>query len=96
MKSIEDKRHLHFVGVFFNGVIIMKEKYLVIELDELGDVPRVFYKGEEITMKEFINFQWQTRTDEIGSTDVIIDYYVKPKKKDVVVHEKSIREGVRS
>ncbi|MBD8005832.1 hypothetical protein [Bacillus norwichensis] len=73
-----------------------RDKYLVITLDELGGVPRVFYKGEEITMKEFINFQWTTRTDVYGSTDIIIDYYDKPTKEKVVAVKKSIREGVVS
>lgn len=73
-----------------------KDKYLVIELDELGDVPRVFYKGKEINMKEFINFQWQTRTDSYGYTDIIVDYYEKPTKESVLAEKKSIREGVSS
>lgn len=73
-----------------------KEKHLVIELDELGDVPRVLYKGEEITMKEFINFQWQTRTEVVGHTDVIIDYLMKPTNGKSLIEKKSIREGVES
>lgn len=69
-------------------------KYLVIELDELGDVPRVFYKGKEITMKEFINFQWTTRSEVPGNTDIIVDY-VKKSDNGLPI-SKSIREGVRS
>lgn len=70
-----------------------RDNYLVITLDELGSVPRVFYKGEEITKKEFVNFQWTTRTDVYGSTDVIIDYYEESKNEQSLIEKKSIREG---
>lgn len=68
-----------------------KDKYLVIELGELGDVPKVFYKGEEVTKKEFINFQWMTKTDKPGRTDIIVDYL----ETDEVGYpvSKSIRES---
>src|SRR5690625_3940331 len=69
-----------------------KSKYLVIELDELSDVPRVFYKGEEVTKKEFVNFQWTTKTDVPGDTDVIVDYFDTSNG----IKSKSIREGVSS
>lgn len=43
---------------------VTKEKenkpLLQIELDEYGSVPRVFYKGEEITGKVSIDFNWVT------------------------------------
>ena len=67
-----------------------KEKYLVIELDELGDVPRVVHQGKEITMKEFINFQWTTKSNVPGNTDIIVDYFEQDGKK------KSVREGISS
>lgn len=70
-----------------------KGKYLVIELDKLGDVPKVIHEGKEITLKEFINFQWNTRTDKPGNTDVIVDYF---DKNNGLIERKSIREGVSS
>ena len=38
---------------------------------------KFFYKGEEITLKEFINFQWETKAFKPGNTDIIVDYYEK-------------------
>lgn len=71
-----------------------KDKYLVIELDELGDVPKVFYKGVEVHHKEFINFQWATKTGTPGHTDIIVDYF---EENDMgYPEEKSIRKGVSS
>ncbi|RDW17623.1 hypothetical protein CWR48_13995 [Oceanobacillus arenosus] len=70
-----------------------KEKYLVIELDELGDVPKVLYKGKEINKKEFVNFQWTTKSDVPGNTDIIIDYYGD---NNWLLERKSIREGISS
>lgn len=68
-----------------------KSKYLVIELDELGNVPKILYKGEEVTKKEFIDFQWKTKTEAPGSTDIIVDYF---ELVDGKLIKKSIREGV--
>jgi hypothetical protein len=36
-------------------------KFLVIELDSIDKVPRVFYKGKEITGKLRVYFDWETR-----------------------------------
>ncbi|MCM3792494.1 hypothetical protein M3690_04205 [Priestia megaterium] len=38
-------------------------KLLTIELDNLDSVPKVFYKGEEITDKARIDFSWKTQGD---------------------------------
>ena len=71
-----------------------EDKYLVIELDKLGDVPKVIHEGKEITLKEFINFQWITKTNIPGRTDIIVDYY---EEEDVgFPKSKSIRESVSS
>lgn len=70
-----------------------KDKYLVIEVDELGNVPKVVYKGKEINFKEFVNFQWTTKSEVPGNTDVIVDYF---EKDDWQVKSKSIREGISS
>src|SRR5690625_5134030 len=54
-----------------------KNKHLVIEVDKLGDVPRVYYKGEEVTQKEKIKFEWDTANDKylVSRTKIGIDYY---------------------
>lgn len=40
---------------------------LVIELEKENSVPKVFYKGKEILMKQNILFDWETRTEVEGS-----------------------------
>jgi hypothetical protein len=37
---------------------------LTIELQSYGDVPKVFYKGEEIKNKVYVGFEWETNTDD--------------------------------
>jgi hypothetical protein len=39
-------------------------KLLVIELENEDAVPKVFYKGEEITDKVHVGFDWSTQTDK--------------------------------
>jgi len=53
----------------------MKDKLLVIELDEYGSVPRVFYKGEEINKKVEVTFDWKTRDDKnLNLPNITIKY----------------------
>jgi hypothetical protein len=53
----------------------MKDKLLVIELDEYGSVPRVFYKGEEIKGKVRVLFDWHTKDDKhFGLPHIEIEY----------------------
>ncbi|RDE19275.1 hypothetical protein [Parageobacillus thermoglucosidasius] len=53
----------------------MKDKLLVIELDEYGSVPRVFYKGEEITKKVRVSFDWRTKDGKhLGLPNIEIEY----------------------
>jgi hypothetical protein len=63
---------------------------LVIELNELNGVPKVFYKGEEITKKLHVGFDWHTRTDRIkyGSPFIDIEYFAD---NEVGPHTRSIR-----
>lgn len=64
-------------------------KYLVIELDELGNVPRVFHNGEEISSKIKVGFNWDTANEKYPNRQSIcIDYY------DVDVNGKSERKGI--
>lgn len=53
-----------------------KNKHLVIEVDKLGDVPKVYHKGNEISKKESIRFEWDTANGRYQSrTKIGIDYY---------------------
>lgn len=38
-------------------------KLLVIELDSINDVPKVYYKGEEIKTKQRVDFTWITKNE---------------------------------
>lgn len=38
-------------------------KLLVIELDELTSIPKVIFKGEEVTSKTRIDFTWITKSE---------------------------------
>lgn len=52
------------------------ENYLVIEMDQETSVPRVFYKGQEITNKLGVNFTWETSTTDMGGTELSIEHAV--------------------
>ena len=54
----------------------VKGNLLVIELRDETAVPKVFYEGEEITGKVRISFDWETKTEELGSggTEYNIEY----------------------
>lgn len=41
-----------------------KQALLAIELQDETSVPRVFYKGEEVTHKIHVSFDWDTDTDQ--------------------------------
>lgn len=80
---------------------LTKSKYLVIELDELGSIPRVTYKGEEIGPKAKVGFNWDTANARYPSrTNICIDYFDEdvggsPVRKDI--HElKGARRGDNS
>lgn len=58
----------------------MSKKLLVIELENETAVPKVIYKGEEITKKVSVAFDWETETDVTkGSMNLDIEYY-EPRK----------------
>lgn len=66
-----------------------KDKYLVIELDELGDVPRVFHNGKEIHNKIKVGINWDTADEKYPSrTNICIDYYEKDE------HGNPVRTGI--
>lgn len=66
-----------------------KDKHLIIELDDMDSVPRVFYKGEEISNKVKVGFNWDTANERYPSRQLIcIDYL---KKED---NGKYVRTGI--
>lgn len=67
--------------------------YLQITLDEPDSVPRVFYKGKEINLKQEVLFHWETDTDIPGGTTIEIEFAQEgcgyPKSKKVAERLKS-------
>lgn len=56
---------------------IRKGNLLVIELKDETSVPKVFYKGEEIELKQNISFDWDTDTEFMGGLSYAIEHRVK-------------------
>ena len=50
------------------------ESLLLIELESESSVPKVFYKGEEVTSKVHISFDWDTDTDVMGGLSYAIEH----------------------
>lgn len=66
---------------------VTQKPLLIIELEEETSVPKVFYKGEEVTMKARILFEWETgNDDEKGGTRYNIEHFEK-------VHKGIVRKG---
>lgn len=58
-----------------------KHKLLTIELDSYNSVPKVMYKGEEITGKVSVSFDWKTNDhQEIHMTNFTIEHYERNKE----------------
>lgn len=57
---------------------------LTIELHDESSVPKVFYKGKEVTKKVNVSFDWQTETDEPGKLSYGITNYDFVKGKHVL------------
>src|SRR5690625_4632909 len=51
------------------------EPLLTIELDDETSVPRVHYKGQELTGKASVFFDWDTDTDVMGGLTYAIEHY---------------------
>ncbi|MEC3659225.1 hypothetical protein ABEY13_06390 [Bacillus velezensis] len=69
---------------------------LTIELTDEQSVPRIIYKGEEITNRIAVDFEWRTKdADQCGST-----YYRIKHTKDIagapVVETKELAVGERA
>lgn len=66
-----------------------QEPLLVIELDNETAVPKVFYKGKEITGKVRVSFDWATKDREpnSGGTKFNVEYHE-------VGHKDIVKKGV--
>jgi NMD protein affecting ribosome stability and mRNA decay len=56
---------------------------LQIKLDTITSVPRVFYKGEEITKKMRVSFDWETRRDGDKTPTFIHIQHADPLSEDI-------------
>lgn len=68
-----------------------KEPLLTIELEDETSVPKVFYKGKELTAKTSINFEWITQGAHpgIGGLDFKVAHYDKDIKSVRVIGRKT-------
>lgn len=66
------------------------DKLLVIEMDNASSIPRVIYKGKEITNRINVNFKWETDTDELGGMELSIKY---AEKEELTTDEVTVRHG---
>lgn len=53
-----------------------KQLLHVIELENESSIPKVFYKGEEIRLKQNVYFDWDTDTDHMGGLTYAIEHAV--------------------
>jgi len=60
-----------------DGEPIKEPALLTIELESETSVPKVFYKGEEITDKVSVSFDWETDTDVMGGLSYAIEHREK-------------------
>ena len=58
-----------------------EENLLVIKQKDVNSVPKVFYKGKEIPLKQYIYFQWDTEEIETPCGTKFDMQYLEPKEK---------------
>lgn len=59
-------------------------KFLSIQLDQLGSVPKVFYQGKEITGKVKVKFEWETQTDRPKPSTLCPTIYIEHADKTLI------------
>lgn len=69
---------------------VKKTPLLTIELDSMGDVPKVFYRGEKIDGKVSVKFDWHTRD---FNRDGVSDFEIKHGEIDR--HGRSFVKSIR-
>ncbi|MCY8122433.1 hypothetical protein P8860_21795 [Bacillus spizizenii] len=48
---------------------------LQITLDDINSIPEVYYKGEKITKRIKVSFDWETKTDQNeGGAKILIEH----------------------
>lgn len=73
-----------------------KAPLLQIELDDIDSIPHVFYKGERITKRIAIDFEWRTGgADKVGSTYIRIKHG-NDLDKALAVETKELAVGERA
>lgn len=53
----------------------MKEPLLIIEVADMDSVPVIRYKGQEISNKVSVSYDWKTRTSVVGEHDLTINFF---------------------
>lgn len=63
----------------------MDDDFLTIKLSHLGDIPKVFYKGEEITKRVKVSFIWNSKNDkEYGGCNIHIEHFERLETAEVI------------
>lgn len=75
----KDKQTLEKVKAILNESEQKDEPLLVIELQDESSIPKVLYKGKEITYKIRVSFDWETKREHEGTGGVRfnVDYFNK-------------------
>lgn len=63
------------------NTISVNDKLLTIQMDSMGDVPKVWYEGKEITGRVHISFDWKTKDTRINPTYFKIKHVGKDSSK---------------
>lgn len=65
------------------NTISVNDKLLTIQMDSMGDVPKIWYKGKEITGRVHISFDWKTKDTDVNvnPTYIKIKYVGKDSSK---------------
>ncbi|WP_232484461.1 MULTISPECIES: hypothetical protein [Bacillus amyloliquefaciens group] len=75
---------------------LSKPNLLTIELTDEQSIPRIIYKGEEITGRIAVDFEWRTKdADQCGSTYYRIKH-TKDSAGSPVVETKELAVGERA
>ncbi|MED4559439.1 hypothetical protein [Bacillus subtilis] len=73
-----------------------KAPLLQIELEDIDSVPRVFYKGEKITNRIAIDFEWRTRGDDKAGSTYIRIKHGNDSDKGIAVETKELAVGEKA
>lgn len=92
----DDNRYSVFGGYSTEAPSKKATPLLQIELEDIDSIPHVFYKGERITKRIAIDFEWRTGgADKVGSTYIRIKHGNDPDKA-LAVETKELAIGARA